>query len=254
MYIYKITNKINNKVYIGQTTKTIEERWKRHCSDALSGRLKTKFALAIRKYGVKSFRVEKIDTAKTKDELNKKEVYWISFYNSVYEGYNSTDGGENTDTYHYKTEEEMTVIKEKIRCTKIGKLNPRAQKIKCKNIYTYEEFIFDSFADCADYFNESNHNFITRRVLHKTKFLYKKEWLISYFEEEYIQDYSIEKQIKRRKKIAVEDLDTHKFFNFSSFANAERHFDLPIKTFSSKAYLKGNDFVVRNKYHIMILN
>lgn len=254
MYIYKVTNKINNKIYIGQTTKTIEKRWKRHCDDALSGRLKTKFALAIKKYGVESFEIEKIDTAKTKNELNKKEIYWISFYNSVHNGYNSTDGGENTDTYRYKTEEEMNVIKEKIRYTKTGKLNPRAKKVKCKNINTFEELVFDSFADCADYFKESGHHFITRRVLHKTKYLYKKEWLISYFNEEYIQDYSIEKQINGRKEITVEDLDTSKIFYFSSFANAERYFDLPRKALSGKAYLKGNDFVVRNKYHVMILN
>ncbi|MDD6022214.1 MAG: GIY-YIG nuclease family protein [Oscillospiraceae bacterium] len=254
MCIYKITNKINNKVYIGQTTKTVEERWKRHCNDALSGRLKTKFASAIRKYGVESFQVEKIDTAKTKNELNKKEAYWISFYNSVYNGYNSTDGGENTNTYRHKTEEEMDTIKEKIRLTKTGRLNPHAQKIKCKNVYTYEELVFDTFVDCVKHFNESNHSFITRRVLHKTKYLYKKEWLISYFDEEYIQDYSIEKQINRRKEIIVEDLDAHKSICFSSFANAERYFDLPLKTLSGKAYLKGNDFVIRSKYHVIILN
>ena len=51
MYIYRITNKINNKIYIGQTIKTIKIRWLRHCTDALNYRSNTKFAKAIRKYG-----------------------------------------------------------------------------------------------------------------------------------------------------------------------------------------------------------
>lgn len=72
--------------------------------------------------------------------------------------------------------------------------------------------------------------------------------------EERWKRHSIEKQINRRKEIIVEDLDAHKSICFSSFANAERYFDLPLKTLSGKAYLKGNDFVIRSKYHVIILN
>ena len=55
MFIYKITNTQNNKVYIGQTIRPVEERWRRHKTDALNNVLDTHFARAIRKYGKDSF-------------------------------------------------------------------------------------------------------------------------------------------------------------------------------------------------------
>lgn len=254
MYIYKITNKINNKIYIGQTTKTISLRWKRHYMDALKNRTNTKFAKAIRKYGKNNFIVEEIDTAKNKEELNQKEIYWINYYNSILKGYNSVDGGGDSNTYKYKTEEEMKKIKEKIRQTKIKKLNPNAHAVKCKNIKTQEELFFDTFIECQEYFKETQHNFITRRCLRKTKYPYKGEWLISYQDDEYPKEYTLYKNIKNSKKILVENLETKEKQEFPSYASAERYFSLPLKAFSGKAYLKGKDFVIKNKYHIIILN
>ena len=113
MWIYKITNIQNNKVYIGQTIRPIEQRFHRHINDAMNNILDTHFARAIRKYGKDSFIIEEIDTAQTQDELNQKEQYWIRYYDAVNKGYNETDainkcGG---NTYQSKTEEEM-----KIKC------------------------------------------------------------------------------------------------------------------------------------------
>ena len=130
MWIYKITNVQNNKVYIGQTIRPIQDRFHRHINDALNNILDTHFARAIRKYGKDNFIIEQIDQAQTQDELNKKEQYWIQYYNSVQNGYNETDaiskcGG---NTYQSKTEKEMEVIKEKIRQTKLGAKNPMAKK------------------------------------------------------------------------------------------------------------------------------
>ena len=65
MWIYKITNIQNNKIYIGQTIRPVQERFKRHLNDALHGILDTHFARAIRKYGEDSFQIEIIDTATT---------------------------------------------------------------------------------------------------------------------------------------------------------------------------------------------
>lgn len=255
MYIYKITNKINNKVYIGQTTKSINLRWQRHCADALKNRLDTKFARAIRKYGKDNFVVEEIDTAQSKEELNQKEIYWINYYNSILEGYNSVDGGGDSNTYKYKTEEEMREIKEKIRQTKMKELNPHARAVKCKNIHTQKELFFNTVIECQEYFNEKNHNFVTRRCLHKTKCLYKKEWLISYQDEDYIENYTVEKGNRKSKRILVEDLKTNKKQEFESYASAERYFNLPLKTFSRKASkLKRKDFIVKNEYHIIVLD
>ena len=91
MYIYKITNIQNNKVYIGQTIRPIKDRFHRHINDAMNNILDTHYARAIRKYGKDNFIIEEIDNANSQDELNKKEQYWIQYYNSVIEGYNETD-------------------------------------------------------------------------------------------------------------------------------------------------------------------
>ena len=91
MEVYKITNLINNKVYIGQTIRPIQQRFHRHISDAMNNILDTHFARAIRKYGPDNWKIESIDTAETQEELNQKEQYWINYYNSVIEGYNETN-------------------------------------------------------------------------------------------------------------------------------------------------------------------
>ena len=112
MYVYKITNKFNGKVYIGQSIRPIEERFKRHINDSINNVLDTHFARAIRKYGVDSFDLELVDIANTQEELNEKEQYYIRKYNSINEGYNETDaiykcGG---NTYKYKTNDELNEL------------------------------------------------------------------------------------------------------------------------------------------------
>lgn len=186
MWIYKITNIQNNKVYIGQTIRPIEQRFKRHINDALNNILDTHFARAIRKYGKENFIIEEIDTAKTQNELNQKEQYWIKYYNSVLNGYNETDaiskcGG---NTYQSKTKEEMDTIKEKIRQTKIGAKNPMAKKIKRINIKTKEEDIFDTVISCAKACGIKNgKTSITERLNGKINSPFKKTWIFEYYNE-----------------------------------------------------------------------
>ena len=91
-YIYKITNKLNNKVYIGQTICQPSKRWYHHLADANLGS-NVKFHRALRKYGKDNFTrdiIEEID-----DELlDEREIYWIEYYDSFKNGYNSTKGGD----------------------------------------------------------------------------------------------------------------------------------------------------------------
>ena len=186
MWIYKITNIQNNKVYIGQTIRPIQDRFHRHINDALNNILDTHFARAIRKYGKDNFIIEQIDQAQTQDELNKKEQYWIQYYNSVQDGYNETDaiskcGG---NTYQSKTEKEMEVIKEKIRQTKLGAKNPMAKKIKRINIITNEIDIFDTIISCAKACGIKNgKTSITTRLKGQVKSPYKNTWIFEYYNE-----------------------------------------------------------------------
>lgn len=186
MWIYKITNIQNNKVYIGQTIRPIEQRFHRHLNDALNNIIDTHFARAIKKYGKDNFIIEQIDTAETQEELNKKEQYWIKYYNSVEEGYNETDaiykcGG---NTYQSKTEEEMEVIKEKIRQTKLGAKNPMARKVKRINILTGKIDYFDTIVDCAKACGIKNgKTSITIRLNKQVESPFKKTWNFEYYDE-----------------------------------------------------------------------
>lgn len=186
MWIYKITNIQNNKVYIGQTIRPVEQRFHRHMNDALNNILDTHFARAIRKYGKENFIIEMIDTAESQDELNQKEQYWIRYYDSVNKGYNETDaiskcGG---NTYQSKTDEEMDIIKNKIRETKLGAKNPMARKVKRINIKTNEVDIFDTVIACAQACDIKNgKTSVTTRLSGQIKSPFKNTWIFEYYEE-----------------------------------------------------------------------
>lgn len=96
-YIYKIINNINDKVYIGQTTRNIGTRWKEHQND--SKYHDTKFYRAIKKHDKNNFMVNKIEklTASSQCELDnildERECYWIKYFDSFKNGYNSNEGG-----------------------------------------------------------------------------------------------------------------------------------------------------------------
>lgn len=95
MLIYKITNTINNKLYIGLTSVSLRERWTNHKSNCRNP-LKYTSALycAIRKYGIENFTIEQIDTADSLEELNIKEQVYIKALNTLApNGYNLDNGG-----------------------------------------------------------------------------------------------------------------------------------------------------------------
>lgn len=94
MLIYKITNKLNNKIYVGQTTRTLEIRKKDHIHNVQKG-IKTHLYSAMRKYGIENFVFEKICDVDSVENLNILERYYINKYNSVDKGYNMIDGGRN---------------------------------------------------------------------------------------------------------------------------------------------------------------
>lgn len=92
--IYKVTNQENGKIYIGQTIQTLRERKTKHYYKTTQEEYTTHFINALRKYPKESFTWEIIEELETQEELNEREKYWIHYYNSIEEGYNTKDGGE----------------------------------------------------------------------------------------------------------------------------------------------------------------
>lgn len=97
-FIYKITNDINNKVYIGETAIGVKFRWLKHIQDLYKRNFKLQ--LAMRKYGIEHFQIEQIEECDFANRF-EREKFWIAHYDSYYNGYNSTLGGEGATKYDY---------------------------------------------------------------------------------------------------------------------------------------------------------
>lgn len=91
-YIYKITNDINGKIYIGKTYNSIEKRFKEHCKDRLKRKCEQRpLYSAMNKYGIEHFYIELLEET---DNPEEREKYWIEYYGSFKNGYNATTGGD----------------------------------------------------------------------------------------------------------------------------------------------------------------
>lgn len=111
MIIYKATDKSNGMIYIGQTINTLKER------NRLRKYGSSLFDIEFSKKGEEGFKWEIIDTANNINCLNKKEIFWINYYQSTNQeiGYNLVGGGNNS----YKTD----TVRDKISKAQLGRLN-----------------------------------------------------------------------------------------------------------------------------------
>ena len=130
--VYLLIDGTNDKEYVGQTTKTAEERFKYHksCNKSYIGN-------AIRAHGAENFVIAILKVCNTKEELDYWEKYFIKARNTKYpHGYNFTDGGEGT-LGHKHTPETIALMKKKhkgrkltpeqcanIKASKMGEKNP----------------------------------------------------------------------------------------------------------------------------------
>lgn len=108
MCVYKITNTINGKVYIGQSRGVVAQRWRNHIN--ASGNHISAIRQAIRKYGFDKFIFSVIDTALTNEDLNKKEEFWINELNTIApNGYNLCSGGNLKKEFSEETKKKMSI-------------------------------------------------------------------------------------------------------------------------------------------------
>lgn len=119
--VYCVTNLVNGKRYIGQTTMPLARRWSAHCGANVSCRA---LSAAIRKYGRGHFTIEQIDAATTRDQLDKMECLYIARFGTMDRalGYNLREGG-NTSTPSDESRKRMSKAK-------TGTTMPEAQRMK----------------------------------------------------------------------------------------------------------------------------
>lgn len=143
-YIYKITNKINGNIYIGQTIQTLTQRWCNHVYAALTEGHKDytcPLHNAIRKYGEENF--EKIILEECSiEELNDREKYWIQYYNSYNNGYNATLGGDGHQKYDY------------VAIAEYFQNNDNSITKTCKHFHIYDQVVYTALQNAGiDYKN-----------------------------------------------------------------------------------------------------
>ena len=175
--IYKITNNINNKIYIGQTIKTLTKRWQQHkCNSTKEYFKQIVLYKAFKKYGIEHFHIEEIEEVEN-DLLDEREKYWIRCYDSYNQGYNSTIGGREIALYDF---DEDQIIQDYYRLKTARKvalkygvdhntidriLNEHGIKRYSQRIYNGQNILaqkddttlhFDSVSSCADYLINNN--------------------------------------------------------------------------------------------------
>lgn len=195
-YIYIITNTINNKQYVGQTSFSIEDRFKEHIKSSQKTEINNRpLYKAMNKYGINNFIVELLEECED-SQLSSKEQYWINKLNTYHNGYNATLGGEGTLLYDHdlifqklKNEEFSIDIQKELGCdpkiiSKIAKDNNIVLKHKNNALNSVE-------VDCYD----KNNNFIQ----HFVSMTEASKWLI----EKGYSKVSIEQAKNIRGKIAL---------------------------------------------------
>lgn len=123
MIIYKTTNLVNGKIYVGKDIRNL------NCYLG-SGKL---LKLAIKKYGKDNFVKELLETCDSLIELEEREKYWIKKLNSIKNGYNLTEGGSGGDTFTNNPNKEIIRDKLKKRVD-----SEELKKIKIKNLIPFQ--------------------------------------------------------------------------------------------------------------------
>ena len=130
MLVYCIKNTVNNKEYIGLTTRTLEKRWKQHIYESNkqdSWEWNTPLGNAIKKYGKDSFQIFVLEECSSETELKQKEIQLIKERKSLASetGYNLTLGGDGRLGYKLSKE-----TKRKIGEGNLGKIMSDDAKAK----------------------------------------------------------------------------------------------------------------------------
>lgn len=194
--IYKVTNKINNKVYIGQTVQGFRRRYHRKGNNSVEKLYNSTenehLKYSIRKYGIDNFYInECFDVAFSLKELNIKEELWIKHYNSTNrdKGYNIMNGGDNRRMPQSQKDKLSKIKKEQYLS---GKISLMSKEVICLNNLE----IFNSMKEACEKYN-CNINQMVRCCKHNgiscgkynnepLLWMYYKEYENSNITEEYI--------------------------------------------------------------------
>lgn len=235
MIIYKATNKINNKIYIGQTIHTLNYRRKQHENSINTKHAQNRvFCKAIKKYGKENFEWEILEEAKTQKELNSLEIKYIKELNSLIDygcGYNTDKGGSHGKHSEYTKEKISKGLKSSENLyIAYGKDHGYSKKV----IEINSGIKFDCIKEAAEYFNV-NHSKVT--AVCRGKRPHAKNFIFRYLDEndKIVLFDNMKEYIKKDKIIRYSD---KKIFNSYSEIQKDTSCD-PTKTLSKSLKEKG---------------
>lgn len=179
-FVYCIKNDINDKVYIGKTVYTINQRFKRHLQDARNHKCNSKLHRAILKYGEEHFYPIMIEEC-SDEEAFEKEKYYIQLYDSVKNGYNISYGGEGESQVDFQEIEQLFLQGKYV--TEIAKITGHTMKTISNRLkaagYTiasntankgggvhiqFQNLEFDSLTTLAEYLKENVNVFRDKEI------------------------------------------------------------------------------------------
>lgn len=174
--VYKITNIINGKCYVGQTNVTVRRRFGQHKCKARNGYEKERpIHKAINEYGENNFVAEVLETGISESEIDNREKYWIEEENSMYpNGYNVQSGGKES----YECAEDA--IKRDFERERVNRA-PHGDIIMLDKISGREIAIFRCATHAEKFlrkngYPKANHWPITKCCMGKQKTAYGHKW------------------------------------------------------------------------------
>lgn len=220
MVIYKITNIITNKVYIGKTGGTLTERWWGHKAKSKDEKAISKLYRSMRKHGIENFKIEEIEKAYDINDLKLKEFKWIREYDSTNDekGYNIQRGDEN-DNLVIHEDSKIRIVKGNKENKLNGKYKGNSSEMKtiyvgvyfiqCKKTWAYS-ISFNGKKVCKKRYETDYDAAIGRDI--KLLELFEKEKAIEMMNfpenyEKYISKEIVEKERERKRK---EKISTYK--------------------------------------------
>lgn len=231
MFVYKITNSKDGKVYIGVDTKSkrLQFRWRHHIRTASKPTVPpTKLYKAMHQH-VGDFEYEVVFESDNAGELFLKEVELIAVYDSYHTGYNSTEGGDcfksvikTTDEYNELVEIFRTRQVEANR-VKWGGTTPEERKVLTSHLHTTE--VYDKKSKALQlYWDEVDEG--TKReqlggligFIEDNKEFYKRQAKLA----------SDAARLKNIKSVTLQNLDTGSIHSFLSLREAKDVLDIDV--------------------------
>lgn len=172
MVIYKAINRINGKIYIGQTIRTLKRRIIEHSK--ANPNCNIHFHNALKKYSIENFRWQVICICPDINSLNEQEQYYIALYDSINSGYNLTSGGLN----YIVTDE----TRKRIGIAKLGNKNPmygkhRSDKTKEKIRQTARNMSDETRQRKSEVQKGKNNSFYNKHHSIKTRLMMRESRL-----------------------------------------------------------------------------